>query len=364
MKKNILFQPYHFNPKLTEGLYAGCREFGLRLAICHPGMMKTIDLQSFDGLLSNTLDYTDKIRSHGGKAVCYSMMIDDFKRQHFDAAVACDEQAICQLAANYFLHKGYWNFACSLDRMRERAFVESLHHAGQTEIHTFPKDAFMWGTLAMRVQFLKDLPKPCAFFVQTVHFGELWYEAIHLAGIRIPDELAVLGIDDIEYICNLLEPPISSIDTSNFEQGYRMCEVLAKLLNNEPVEPVTLIAPQKRVIERASTDCFAVRNEKLRQMIRFACDHFAEGLTVRDLAKQFSLSMPSVYRLFFNHLWTSPKHFLIELQLKRAEELMRRGNMKMSAVAKESGFATLKSFYAFFKEYHNATPKEWCCRIR
>ena len=362
MKKNILFQPYHINPKFIEGAYAGCRKFDLVLSICHPGTMKILDPSAFDGILSNKLDYIDAIRSRGGKAVCTSMLVGDTNLRRFDAAVACDEYAIGQLGAEYFLRKGYWNFACSLDSLREQVFVETLKRAGQKHIRVFPKPPYRPGTLAMRVEFLKNLPKPCAFFVQTVQFGEFWYEAVHQAGIRIPDELAVLGIDDIEYICDLLEPTLSSIDTSDFEHGYRMCEVLAKLLNNEPVEPVTLIAPQKRVIERASTDYFAVKNEKLRQMIRFACDHFTEGLSVQTLADQFSLPLRTVYKLFDRHLRNSPKRFLIELQLKRAEELMKHGNMKMSAVAKESGFATQKSFYSFFKEYHNATPKEWCCR--
>ena len=364
MKKRILFQPFHVNMKFVEGAYAGCRKFDLRLSICHPGTMKILDLSSFDGIMSNKFDYVDAIRSHGGKAICTSVLLGDNFLKNFDAAVACDEDAIGRLGAEYFLHKGYWNFACSLDTLRQDAFVETLKRAGQKHIHVFPKPPYHPGTMAMRVEFLRNLPKPCAFCVQTVHFDEFWYEAVHQAGISIPNELAVLGVDDIEYICDILEPSVSCIDASDFEHGYRMCEVMAKLLNDEPVEPVTLIAPQKRVVERASTDYFAVRNEKVRQMIRFACDHFTEGLSVQTLADRFSLSQQTVYKLFDRHLRNSPKRFLIELQLKHAEELMKRGDMKMSDVAKESGFATLKSFYDFFREYHNTTPKEWCCRIR
>ena len=191
MKKHILFQPYHINTKFVEGAYAGCRKFGLRLSISHPGTMRNLDLRFFDGLLTNKPGYVDEIRSHGGKAVCTTMMIGDHLRQKFDAVVACDENAIGQLGANYFLHKGYWNFACSLDPLREQAFVEALKRAGQKHIHVFSKPPYRPGTMAMRMDFLKNLPKPCAFFVQTVHFGELWYEAIHLAGIRIPDAVVL-----------------------------------------------------------------------------------------------------------------------------------------------------------------------------
>ena len=360
MKKHILFQPILINTKLVEGLYAGCRDFDLMLSIAHPGMINRPDLHSFDGLLSTKLNYVDEIRSHGGKTVCCSMQAGDMTRARFDATVACDETAICRIGATYFLQKGYENFACSLDTIRKQAFVETLHHAGQEQIHVFPRSAVHPGTQEMRVEFLRNLPKPCAFLVQTINFSEFWYEAVKQAGIRVPEELAILGIDDIEYICNLLEPSISSIDTNDFEHGYRMCEILAKLLNGEPVEPVTLIAPQERVIERVSTDFFAVKNEKLRRMIHFACDHITEGIGVRILADEFSLTMPMVYQLFERHLRISPKRFLIELQLRHAEKLLKHGNMKMADIAEESGFATLKSFYDFFHKYHNTTPKEWC----
>ena len=361
-RKHILFQPFHLNPDLVEGIYAGCRQFDLRLSIDHPGML--LHEQTFDGLLSNSLTYLDAVRAHGGKAVCYSMLIPSSRQAQFDATVACDESAIGRLGAEYFLRKGYRHFACALDALRKQAFAEALHDAGQEDIRIFPASTSHPGSLAMRANFLRTLPKPCAFLVQTVHFGEFWYEAVKLAGLRVPEDLAVLGIDDIEYICNLLEPSLSSIDTGTFEQGCRMCEVIAKLLNNEPAEPVTLIAPQKRVIERESSDFYAVGYEKLQRMISFARAHIGEGLTVRTLAEKFSLTMPTVYKLFFRHLRLSPKRFLIELQLRHAEKLLKRGNMKMSDIAEESGFATLKSFYDFFHKYHNTTPKEWCYRIR
>ena len=158
MKRHILYQPILINTKLVEGLYAGCRDFDLRLSIAHPGMTNRPDLHSFDGLLSTKLNYVDEIRAHGGKAVCYSMQASDMTRAQFDATVACDEFAICRIGATHFLQKGYENFACSLDTIRKQAFIETLHRAGRDRIHAFPLSAQHPGTLEMRVEFLRSLP--------------------------------------------------------------------------------------------------------------------------------------------------------------------------------------------------------------
>lgn len=359
-----MFQPFFVNIKLLEGIYFACRKFDMQLSICQPGM-KIHNIKSFDGLLTNSLEYVETIHSKGGKAVCYSNLINEKSLLKFDACVTSDEKKIGRIGAEYFLRKGFWNFACSLDLLRQQIFCENLQQAGQNSIHCFdPKLVTKSGNMARRIDFLKKLPKPCAFFVQPVHYWEYWHEAVSRAGLKVPEDLAIVTIDDLEYICNLSAPTLSSIDTSNFEQGYRMCEVLSKLLDHEEVEPMTLITPQPQVVERESSDFYPVRNEKLRRIIRFSREHISERLTVGDLAKTFSLTMPALYQLFERHLRISPKRFLIELQLKRAKYLLTTGNSKMEVVAAESGFTSLDSFFHFFREYHNITPKEWCCRIR
>ena len=364
MKKHILFQPFFANTKMLDGIYYGCKKYDLQLSIHHPGTPIAHE-GAFDGILTNNANYADAIHERGGKAVCCSTLLLENVMSKFDACVACDEHEIGRIGAEHLLRKGHWNFACYLDSLRQQIFVENLTRAGQKSIHCFVSNSINRpGTMAKRIDFLRKLPKPCAFLVQTVHYWEFWNEAVNRIGLRVPEDLAVLCIDDLEYICNLADPPLSSIDTNNFEKGYRACEVLAKLLNQEKVEPLTLIAPQPQVIERASSDYYPVRNEKLRLMIRYAREHIAERLSVSDLAKISSLTMTAVYFLFERHLRTSPKRFLLELQLKRAKYLLMNGNSKMEEVAAESGFASPESFFHFFREYHNITPKEWCCRIR
>ena len=363
--KKILLKPHFFDLRLIEGAYAGAERYGLALSIAQPSYLDTnTPWKKFDGVLTVTINI-DKLKSmlnDGGKVIGLSLLSPEETREKADAVVASDELQICSVGAAYFLSKGFSNFACCLDKNREKLFRLQMQKNGIETVYSFTSTSSKIDVdLESRIEFIRKLPKPCAFLIQTVLFAERWNEVIHRSGVKVPEELSILGIDDHEYICNTHSPRLSAIDTSGYELGFRAVETMAKLLKGESVPHMTLIAPKKRVVERESSDYYAVSNEKLRQIILFSRKHIGEGLTVRRLADEFSMTVTSLDELFLRHLRNTPKRFLIELQLKQAEKLLKQGNLTIAAVAQESGFATLKSFYDFFREYHNMTPKEWCC---
>ena len=365
-KKKILLIPYFFNLKLIEGAYAGAERYGLALSVAQPSYFATTrPWKKYDGILTASIRSSDrkKLQEDGCKVICLSLLDLGDLPEKSDATVAVDESQICLTGINYFLRKGFSNFACCLDPKREELFRLQTQKSGIENVYSFsPSPIPLEVDLKSRIEFVRNLPKPCAFIVQTLLWSERWNEVIHRSGVKVPEELSILGIDNHEYICNVQSPRLSAIDTNSYELGFRAVETMAKLLNGESVPHKTLIAPQKRVVERESSDFYAVRNKKLRQIIVFIRAHIGEGLTVRSLAEEFSVTVQAMDALFLRHLWTTPKRFLIEQQLMRAEELLRRGDLKIAEVARESGFVTQRNFYDFFREYHNTSPKEWCCR--
>jgi len=367
-KKKILLNPYFFNLKLFEGAYAGAERYGLALSLAQPAdLISAVPWKKYDGILTGSLRDADRIkaRNDGCKVIGLTLLGLDDLPEKADAIVAADESQICMTGIKYFLCKGFSNFACCLNPKREKLFRQQMRQFGAGTVYSFVPSFYKLDVdLGSRVDFIRSLPKPCAFIVQTVLWSERWHEVIRRSGVRVPEELSVLGIDNHEYICNALSPRLSAIDTDSYELGFRAVETMARLLSGEAVPHQTLIAPKKRVVERESSDFYAVGNEKLRQIIAFVRAHIGEGLTVRRLADEFAISVQSLDDLFLRHLRNTPKRFLVEQQLRRAEELLRHGNLKIAEVARESGFTTLRRFYDFFREYHNTTPKEWCCRRR
>ena len=365
-KKNILLCPYFINLKLIEGAYAGAERYGLALSIAQPSYFATTrPWKKYDGILTASIRSSDrkKLQEDGCKVICLSLLEPGDFPGKSDAIVASDESQICLTGINYFLRKGFSNFACCLDPKREALFRLQMQKFGIENVYSFaPSPIPLEVDLKSRIEFIRNLPKPCAFLLQTVLWSERWNDVIRRAGVKVPDELSILGIDNHEYICNAQSPRLSAIDTNSYELGFRAVETMAKLLDGETVSHQTLIAPQKRVIERESSDFYAVGNAKLRKIIAFIRAHICEGLTVRRLTEEFSMTVQSLDDLFLRHLHNTPKRFLVEQQMMRAEELLRHGDLKIAEVARESGFVTQRNFYDFFREYHNTTPKEWCCR--
>ena len=365
-KKKILLIPFFFNLKLIEGSYAGAERYGLALSVAQPSyFVTTRPWKKYDGILTASMKSSarEKLQEDGCKVICLSLLDPGDFPEKADATVAADESQVCMTGANYFLRKGFSNFACCLDPKREVLFRLQMQKVGIENVYSFtPSPIPLEVDMKSRIEFIRKLPKPCAFLLQTVLWSERWNDVIRRAGVKVPEELSILGIDNHEYICNAQSPRLSAIDTSSYELGFRAVETMARLLNGETVPHQTLIAPQKRVVERESSDFYAVGNEKLRQIIAFIRAHICEGLTVSRVAKEFSISVQYLDSLFLRHLHNTPKRFLIEQQIMRAEELLRHGGLKIAEVARESGFVTQRNFYDFFKEYHNTSPKEWCCR--
>ena len=363
-KKSILLNPYFFNPEMIEGAFSAARRYDLALSILQPAYNEDMPTgKKYDGILTAGIKNAEQGKEHNPecKIVCHTLLASEKLRNAADAIVAADESQICSVGVNYLLRKGFSNFACCLEQEREDLFRSQLKKSGIEMLHSFsPLPIQQEVDLESRIEFIRNLPKPCAFFVQTVLWSERWNEVIYRSGVKVPEELAILGIDNLEYICNSHSPQLSAIDTNAFDVGFHSVEIMARLLAGETVPHMTLIAPKKRVVERESTDFYAVGNEKLRQMILFARKHIGEGITVHRLANEFSMTVPSLDELFQRHLRNTPKRFLIELQLKRAEDLLKQGDLTIAAVAKESGFATLSGFYDVFHKYHNTSPKEWC----
>ena len=365
-KKKILLNQHFFNLKMIEGAYAGAEQYDLALSVAQPCYYESkLPWKSFDGILTVSFnsDNWGKLFNDRCKVVALSLFGEKKLLERADAIVASDAMQVCTTGIEYFLRQGFSNFACCLNSKREEMFRLQMQKSGIENVYSFvPSSTKIEVDLESRIEFIRNLPKPCAFLIQTVLFAERWNEVIHRSGVKVPEEVSILGIDNHEYICNSQSPRLSAIDTSGYELGFRAVETMAQLLNGETVPHMTLIAPKKRVVEQESSDFYAVSNEKLRKIIAFIRGHICEGLTVQRLAKEFSITVQSLDDLFLRHLHNTPKRFLVEQQLMRAEELLRHGNLKIAEVARESGFTTLRRFYDFFREYHNATPKEWCCR--
>src|SRR5207245_2317834 len=173
-------------------------------------------------------------------------------------------------------------------------------------------------------------------------------EACHRAGILVPDEVAVIGVDNDEFLCNLSDPPMSSISPNAQRIGYEAAALLDRLMKGArtPTRPVLL--PPGGVVARRSTDVVATDDRGLAVAIRYLREHACEGLRLKDFGKVSGLARRELGRRIRKVLGRSPKEEITRIQLDRAKQLLTETELPAALIAEKCGFSQPKYFCQVF----------------
>jgi LacI family transcriptional regulator len=284
--------------------------------------------------------------------------------------VGSDEAQIGQAAAVHFLERGFRNFAFlgyaafAHSRLREQAFRRHVTAAGYvcaSFAEPLQKDANRGGwALDARVHaWLRALPKPVAVFTPSAIRGFELLEACRHEGLRVPHEVAVLGVDNDEVICELATPPLSAIRTANERIGFEAAALLARLLagRRPPRRPV--LVPPGEVVVRQSTDVLAVQDPALEKALRFIRDQLHRSLGVAELARAAAVSRRVLERKFRAVVGQSPLREIHRLRLDRAARLLAETALPVAEIAERCGFTTLQMLESTFRRERGLTPREY-----
>jgi LacI family transcriptional regulator len=178
-------------------------------------------------------------------------------------------------------------------------------------------------------------------------------------GLRVPEQVAVLGRGNDPYQCDFAATPLSSVDPNYFVQGRAAAELLDNLMNGEPVpkEPV-LIAPTG-VVTRQSTDVLALPDLDTARALRYIWEHFSEPLQVSDIADAIAVSRRKIERHFRTHLHRSLNEELIRKRIERSCELLTATKLPSRKIAGQVGFSTETYFCRIFRGTMGMTPKKY-----
>lgn len=176
------------------------------------------------------------------------------------------------------------------------------------------------------------------------------------SGRKIPEDLALLGVDNDPMVCDFALVPLSSIDIDLFQLGYRGTELLAGLIQGErpPRQPEPI--PPVGLVTRKSTDVLATDDPVVRRAIGFIRNHFRDGIVVEDVLEGMALSRTRFYQKFREETGRTVGSEIRRLQIAEARRLLAATNEKLYTIARESGFNTLNSFCRTFKSEVGMTP--------
>jgi LacI family transcriptional regulator len=182
-------------------------------------------------------------------------------------------------------------------------------------------------------------------------------EACKLASLSVPDQIAVLGADNDELVCDLSDPPLSSV-AINFERaGYESAAILDRLLRRERVAPKRILVQATHVVARRSTDIVAVEDPHLAVALRFIRDRVRQPVAVLDVARAAGLSRRSLEQRFRHILRRSALHEIRRVRVEQIQRMLVETNQSVDEIAHSMGFAGSEHIARYFKTETTMTPK-------
>ncbi|WCJ58332.1 DNA-binding transcriptional regulator [Fontisphaera persica] len=205
-------------------------------------------------------------------------------------------------------------------------------------------------------EWLLRLPHPVGIMACNDDHGQQVIEAAKLAGLRLPDEVAVLGVDNDELVCELSSPPMSSVAV-NFERaGYESAQLLDRLMRGQQPSTNRIVAQAVGVITRQSTDILAVQDPRLAAALRFIRTHADAPLTVSEVARAAGMSRRALEKQFRALLDRSIRREIARVRVERICRLLEETNRPISHIAEAMGFQGQEHFARYFRAEKGMTP--------
>ncbi len=289
-------------------------------------------------------------------------------------AIWNDHQAIGQMAAEHLIQRGLNHFAfCGFSdhhwsTERRIGFASAIATRG-TEIHHHSSD---WAQArrggwekqhAKIVEWLIGLPKPIGIMACNDFRGQHVLEACHAAKISVPDQVAVIGVDNDEVICDFCQPPLTSVIPAAERIGFEAASMLGKLMRGEKLEQTKLLIQPLGIAARHSTDVMAIEDADVVSALQLIRDRACLGLTVADILDAIPIARSSLERRFRKAVGRSPQAEIRDAQLKRAKQLLCETDLSLAQVASLTGFKHSEYFSVVFKREVGQTPGQFRANV-
>jgi LacI family transcriptional regulator len=289
--------------------------------------------------------------------------------------VTSDYDAVAALAVGHMADRGYRNFAY-VGPMRfgyARTLAEAFQAKAATRdarvsLFDYPQLSGLsrgWAEWRRRLGgWLASLDKPVGIFCWAATSGTHVLDACRVRGLRVPDDVAVLGGDDDPLICNTTSPPMSAVLTASEQIGFLAATRLDRLMRGRRDDGRPQLIEPVQVTVRQSTDAIAIEDPDLRQAVIFIRAHAYEPIGVEDVAAAAAVSRRMLERKFRDTLDRSPLEEIRRHRLARARELLATSDLAVSAVAAAAGFGTPEYLTAVFKSEFGTTPLRYRSGVR
>ncbi len=283
--------------------------------------------------------------------------------------IATSNEKIGALAAEHFTERGFHNFAyCGFEDMhwsvnRHKCFVKEIEKSNY-KVHSFlsPLKSVFSPEAIIRPKlkkWLHSLPKPIGLMACNDDMGCFILDICQEAEILVPEQIAVLGVDNDELACEIAEPPLSSIDLLASNAGYRAAELMDHMLNGEPMSGQVLAHQPSYVTTRQSTDIIAVKDPDVAAALTYIKKNYNKDITVDDVALAVHLSSRHLFKKFKQTLGYSVYREIKSLRIRHICSLLAESDMSIYEITLSLGFTGIEHISRYFKEAMGISPTEY-----
>ncbi len=294
---------------------------------------------------------------------------------HGFSELVTDSLQAARMAARYLLGKGfrYYGFVgipgmVWSDR-REKGFCEAIVAAGfAAEVFRDAPENKGRGTWGLQqkslARWLRALPKPIGLMACNDDRGREVLEACWEARLRVPEEVAVLGVDNDSLLCDLSNPPLSSVVLNAERGGFQAAALLHEMMSGQVRTPQQISVEPLYVVSRRSTDIVALEDVEAAAAMRFIRDHADQPIRVNQVAHAIGLSRRMLEIRFRQLLGRSLNDEIQQCHLETAKRLLAETDWPMGKIAAASGYSSASYLNVLFRRLLGVSPTEFRKRTR
>ncbi|MBN2578922.1 MAG: XylR family transcriptional regulator [Pirellulales bacterium] len=290
--------------------------------------------------------------------------------------VTVDQSLIVNQAIRHFQERGFQNYAyCGFTQVlfseiRETVFIRQLKGKGiSAHVYRHPPLKGNRGLAAVEAhaekfaselaRWLRGLPKPVALMACNDMRAYQILSVCNNSRIAVPEEVAVLGVDNDPIECEFSNPPLSSVDPNASGVGYEAAALLHRLIQGHPKPARRIVLQPRGVVARRSTDVLAFEAPEAAAAVQYVRRHALEPLDFSKIVRDLRLSRSTLERWFQQHLGHSVNTEILSIRLKHIQELLLTTSYSLAAIARRCGFMHVETMSRVFKREVGVTPGKY-----
>jgi LacI family transcriptional regulator len=291
---------------------------------------------------------------------------DDNQQHPHSPCVISDYQAAGKMAAGHLLERGFKHFAyCGFSTMfwsqeRGRSFGNFLKQNGyEVNFYKYPhtKSQQLWeNESALLIEWLESLPKPVGIMACNDDRGQQVIEACRTAGLYVPEEVAVVGVDNDTFLCGLSNPTLSSVDINTTRAGYEAAQLLDHLMNKQKPDNEIIVAHPTHIVTRQSSEILATEDIMVMKAIHFIRQNARKSIQVTDVAKKVALSRRTLLDRFQKVLGRTIQEEIRRVRIERISQLLLETDLPIYQIALKMDFTSIEHISRYFQQEKGMSP--------